>query len=108
MMPSKNASRSTLSRACEGVSRVVDEGFSPGGTPSITGLGAIAVLGGMASAENDAHIATSCSAPRGRNIAPPGFYNFGTKSRGYSKDSQQETSGLVVPRLFRSLGAANR
>jgi len=30
---------------------VVDEGFSAVGTPSITGLGAIAVWGGMASAE---------------------------------------------------------
>src|SRR5467141_1310981 len=101
MMPSKNASRYALSRACEGVSRVDTEGFSASGTPSIAGLRAIAVWGGMASAENDTHIATRCSTPRGRNIAPPGFYNFGTKSRGYSKDSQQETSGLVAP-LFRN------
>src|SRR5258708_23854897 len=108
MMPSKNASRSSLSSVCEVVGGVVDEGFSPVGGPSRAGLGAIAVWGGMESAENDAHIGTSCSAPRGRNIAPPGFYNFGTKSRGYSKNSQQETSGLVVARQSRRCGAANR
>src|SRR5260370_41088455 len=102
MMPSKNGSRSSLSRACEVVSRVVSEGFSASGTPFIAGLGAIAVWGGMASAENDAHIATRCSTPRARNILPPGYYNVGTKSRIYSKDSQQETSGLVAARLFRS------
>jgi hypothetical protein len=93
MMPSKNASKSALSRAWGALGGTAAGAFS--GALAVAGLGRTAVCEDCANAGIDTHITEATKTLQIAAMPPPKLNWIGTESRGYPEPAQLEngTSG---------------
>src|SRR5258705_5401796 len=85
-MPSKNASRSVFSSACDAPGGAIAWGFSAGALEAF--FWAACARGDCAIAGNDVHTATTIKILQARLITPPKLKWIGTESSGYRQAIQ--------------------